>query len=337
MNKNNRKKSKNIYKPYNGTSRELVLKIHEFVIKIRNERVYGQRTISKEIKKKYGVILSENTISGWIHRHIIPFANEKTQFKSKQIPPKKELFNLYIKKMISASRIAQKYKVATATVIDWLKNSGIKLRSHTESMNTPNIRKELCDLRLTKPTKDYNKLTPEKAYILGVLCGDGYIDKNFAKLEIRKDIEFIEEFLRCFKQVYGINYNYYFYNRRNSYIANIASRVICRDLLHYGDFGTKKWGAPIAILNSEDVSIKSSFLKGFYDSEGHVGEYAITLTSYSKKAIGDICKLLDQLKIKHIIYKSSKYPVIGIKKKENLRLFRELIGFTIKRKMEKLR
>jgi len=337
MNSNNQKNLKNVHKLYNGIPRELVLRIHKFTLKLRKEKGYGQRTIAKEIKEKFKVNFSENTVSGWIHRHIIPFGNEKTQFKPMPIPPKKYLYHLYIKKNVSASRIARKYKVSTIIVINWLIKCGIKPRTHTESMNTPNIKKELANLKLTKPTKKYKKLTWEKAYILGVLCGDGYIDKNFAKLEIRKDKEFIEEFIRCIKVVYGIAYHYYYYKKRNSYISNVNSRIICKDLLSYGKFGTKNWEVPKCILDSDNFLIKSSFMRGVYDSEGYVGKYVIALTSASKAAIKTICKLLNQLNIKHTIYKHNKYPLIVIKKKENLKLFKRLIGFTIKRKMERLR
>ncbi len=337
MNSNNQKILKKVYKPYGGISRGLVVKIHKFTLKLKKENCYGQRTIAREIKEKFGIKFSENTVSGWIHRHIIPFADEKTQFKPKPIPPKKYVYGLYVKNKVSASRIARKHKVSTIIVINWLKKYGIRPRTHTESMNTPNIKKELAGLKLTKPTKKYKKLTREKAYILGVLCGDGYIDKNFLKLEIRRDKEFIEEFLRCFKEVYGLDYTYYYYKRRNSYISNIASKIICKDLLSYGNFGTRIWEVPRYILKSNNKLVKCSFLRGVYDSEAHVGEYTITLTSSSQGAIKSISNLLGQLNVKHTIYKHSKYPIICIKKKENLRLFKELIGFTIKRKMEKLR
>lgn len=336
MNPNNRRKLKNVYKPYNGISRELVLKIHKFTLKLRKEKGYGQRTIARGIKEKFGVNFSENTVSGWIHKHIIPFANEKTQFKPKPIPPKKDLYNLYIKKKISASRIAQKYKVSTIIAINWFVKYGIKPRTHTESMNTPNIKKELANLKLTRPTKKYKKLTPEKAYILGVLCGDAYIDNNFVKLEIRKDIEFIEEFLRCFKKVYGIKYSYYYYKPRDSFISNINSKIICKDLIAYGNFGTKNWKVPKCVLNTKDKLIKSMFLRGLYDSEGHASEYTIILVTSSKKAIKSISNLLNQIGIKHTIYKHKKYPKITIKR-ENLQVFKRLVGFTIKRKMERLR
>ncbi|MEA2038062.1 MAG: LAGLIDADG family homing endonuclease [Nanoarchaeota archaeon] len=337
MNSNNQKNINNVYKYSKDIPRELIIRIHKFTLNIRKEKKYGQRTIAREIKKKFRLDFSENTVSGWIHKNIVPFANEKTQFKPKPIPPKKNLYSLYIKKNVSASRIARKYKVSTIIAITWLRKYGIQPRTHTESMNTPNIKKELADLKLTKPTRNYQKLIPEKAYILGVLCGDGYIDKNFLKLEIRRDTDFIEEFIRCFEKVYGIEYSYYYYKRRNSYICNISSKIICKDLLSYGNFGTMNWRVPKNILNTNNKILKSYFLRGVYDSEGYVGKDRVEFTSSSNNAIKGISYLLKQLGIKHRIYKGSKYSVISIFKKEYRRIFNELVGFTIKRKMERLR
>tara|TARA_Y100000310_G_scaffold268494_1_gene281123 strand:- start:337 stop:1350 length:1014 start_codon:yes stop_codon:yes gene_type:complete len=337
MNSNNQENLKNMKKPYKNLSRSEIMRIHQFTLDIRREKNIGQRKIAEEIKKKFNINFSENTISGWIHRHIIPFANEKTQFKPKPKPPKNELYKLYIKDKISSSRIAKKYKVSTIIVINWLKKYNIKVRNHTESMNTPKIKKELADLKLTKPTKNYDFLTPEKAYIFGVLCGDAYIDQNFVKLEIRNDHDFIEEFIRCFKKVYGIDYNYYYYKKRNSLISNITSRIICSDLMKHGTFRTKSWEVPKNVLESKEEYIKSSFLKGVYDSEGSVSKYTINLTSISEKGIQGIMQLLDDLNIESTRYCYNGYPQICIKRRYNLKLFKEKVGFNIKRKMEKLK
>jgi len=333
---NNQKNLKNVYGSHKNIPHELVLKMHKFALDLK-KKGYGQRTIAREIQNVFRVNLSENTVSGWIHRHTIPFTNEKTQFKPKPIPPKKELYDFYLKKKTSASRLGQKYKVSTITAINWLVNHGIKVRTHTESMNTPHIKKELSELRLTKPTKDYMNLTPEKAYILGVLCGDAYIDNNFVKLEIRKDIDFMEEFLRCFKKVYGLDYTYYYYKPRNSYISNVNSKIICKDLLSYGKFRTKDWFVPQCIQDSGSMKIKSSFLRGIYDSEGHVAKDRIDFTSLSRRGIRTSSNLLNQLGIKHRIYKYKRYFTLGIYRKEHRSIFKKLIGFTIKRKMERLK
>jgi len=50
----------------------------------------------------------------------------------------------------------------------------------------------------------YEKLTVEKAYIFGVLCGDGYLStNNLIGLKVT-DLDFAEEFARCMKEVYGL-------------------------------------------------------------------------------------------------------------------------------------
>ncbi|MCK5283445.1 MAG: hypothetical protein KAK00_08630 [Nanoarchaeota archaeon] len=315
----------------------MVLEIYNHVLSIRKEKGLGQRSLKKEVKNKFKKDFSENTISGWIHRNIIPYANETTQFKPKTIPPEKELYELYEKRKVSAGRIAQKYLVSTIVVINWLKKYSIRLRTHKESMNTGNIKKELSELRLTKVTKNYKILTPEKAYILGVLCGEGYIGTNFLKLEIRRDIQFIKEFLRCIEEVYGIKYGFYYYSKRNSYISNITSKIICADLLSYGCFRTKEWDVPSLIINADKKKLISSFLRGLYDSEEYSHRYIISLTSVSAKAVQNTSRLLKKLEIDNRIKSYRNYFTINITNRKNLQKFKDIIGFTIKRKMDKLK
>jgi len=202
-------KNKNF--PYNGLSRSVILEIHKFVLDLRKKQNFGQRKLARKVKEQFKVNISENTISGWVHRHIVPYANEKTQFKPKPLPSKKQLSNLYIHKSLSASKIAKQFNVSTIIAINWLRHHNIQLRSHLESMNTKIIKKELREKSLTIPKKDYSKLTKEKAYLFGVLAGDGFIDKRTIRFEIKKDIEFIEEFSRCLESVYGIKYNFKYF------------------------------------------------------------------------------------------------------------------------------
>ena len=202
-------------------------------------------------------------------------------------------------------------------------------------MNTSNIKRELADLRLRRPTKNYDLLTQEKAYILGVLCGDGYIDKKSIKFEIRKDEEFIREFSNCIEDVYGLKYNYIYKIKKNTFLFNISSMLISKDLLRYADFRTYSWNVPDEILSSNNKKIISDYLRGLYDSEGTVSKYYVNITSSSHRGLRRVSMLLNKLGIENKI-KKNKYSTLYINKKRNLRLFKDLIGFTIKRKMEKL-
>lgn len=319
---------------YKNISKNLILEIHQFALNVRKEREFGQRRINREIKKKFNINISENTVSGWIHKKLIPFANEKTQFKPKPIPPRKVLYNLYITQKLSASTIAKKFRVSTIIVINWLNKYNVKTRTHTESMNTYKIKEELANLRLKRPTKKHENLSSEKSYILGVLCGDGYIDKKVIRLEIRKDEEFIKEFSECIEKVYGLKYEYKYYKKRNTFVLAISNMTMCKDLNKYGNFRTKTWNVPLEILNS-NKEVMAKFLKGFYDSEGSVTKYSISLASINKKGILEISRLLKRLNIKSKV-KNYNYPTILIGRRENIMLFKEGVGFTIKRKQERL-
>lgn len=321
---------------YNGLSKKEVLEIYAFV-REKRKKGFGQRRLYRLVKEKFKKEINESTISGWIFHGNVPFENEKTQFKPLPKPKKKELYEMYIKQKQSAEKIAKKYGVSTIIVINWLKSYKVQTRTHLQSMNTSNIKKELRDKKLRRPTKNFSNLSSEKAYILGVLCGDGHIHPSAIRFEIRYDEEFIKRFSECFYIVYGLSFLYKYYKRRNSFVLYVASEIICRDLLSYGKFGTFEWRVPKEILNCNNEKIISSFLRGIYDSEGSVARAAITTSSVSKKGIKEISWLLKRLGIKNkICLYRNKYYTLYIFRKERFKIYREKVGFTIKRKQERL-
>ena len=328
--KNSKQKS-----TYSELPRGLVLQIHQFVITTKNTFRLGQRSLAERVKEVFGVNISENTISGWIHRSTVPFANEKTQFKSKPVPQKESLKELYLEKQISASKIAKKFNVSTIIVINWLRDYGIKTRAHRASMNTGLIKKELSSLRLKQPQISAN-ITPEKTYVLGVLCGDAYLSGRMVRLEIRNDEDFISRFAQCLEKVYSLKANYRYYAKRNTLILEYHSMLVAKNLRSYGSFRTKTWAVPVCVMNSYDKELVGSFLRGLFDSDGSVGHYQVSLTSASLKGIEDVHTLLTRLDIKSKVRTDKRgYHSIYITGKTNIWKFKNLIGFTIKRKMER--
>jgi len=321
---------------YNNLSREKVLEIYRFVMDKRKDDL-GQRNIYRLVKEKFENEISENTISSWIFYDRKPFGSEKTQFKSIPKPLKEELLELYINQKQSAQKLAKKYDVSTIIVINWLKDYSIKPRTHLESMNTDHIKLELSEQKIRRPTKEFFEMTKEKAYLLGVLCGDGCLCHNSIRLEIRYDEEFIKEFSRCLKEVYGLDYHYHYYSKRNSFVLYASSKIICEDLSRYGKFGTFEWKIPKEILNDSNGKFACGFLKGLFDSEGSASRYVISMSSANKTGIILASKLLSQLKIQNKVITTKRgYYILYITKRERLKSFKEKIGFTIKRKLEKL-
>jgi intein-encoded DNA endonuclease-like protein len=328
-------------KEYSKLSEKDKLKIWKGVLKVRKLGL-GQRRIKEIIKKRFHINISENTISGWIHHGHIPGRNKETWFKPKPKPSKNKLMNLYIKKEMSASAIAKIFNTTPVTVLNWIKNYKIRKRSLKEAMNTSAVKHVLREKKLKKPTKDFKPLTKDKAYILGVLCGDAHIHPYTIRFEIRRDKEFIKNFVDSFEKVYGIKFRYWYYQKRNSFVTYINSEIICKDLMRYGKFGTKRWEVPRAILNCKNHEIIASFLKGFYDSEGYAKKYTISCSSINKRGIMGILKLLSKLGIKGHLYKYKKsnsetyYYILHIYGRENIEKFRNFINFTISRKRRNL-
>ncbi|MFH8087083.1 MAG: LAGLIDADG family homing endonuclease [Candidatus Aenigmatarchaeota archaeon] len=327
-----------IMKKYSELSEKEKMYIYALAIKLR-EQGLGQRKISNVIKKRISIDVSEATVSGWIHYGRVPGKNKATWFKPKAKPPKKLLVKLYKNNELSASALAKKFNTSAVTVINWLKSYGIKVRTHKEAMRTKIIKEILREKHLFKPTKKkYENLVEDKAYILGVLCGDGHINPNFIRLEIKDDEEFIKKFVDSFKNVYGIECDYWYYPKRNTFVTYITSHLICADLRKYGKFGRYDWTLPREVLKSDDNGIIRAFLKGFFDSEGSVGSYVISVSSVNKKGLIGVKKLLSKLGIRAnlIAVKKGKYFVLYISRKENIKKFKQLINFTINRKRKRL-
>jgi len=321
---------------YNGLSKKEVLRIYGYVIEKRKEGL-GQRKIYNLVKQKFNKEINEGTISNWIFYNKKPFGYEETQFKLLKKPPKKELYNLYINKTLSAQKIAKIYGVSTITIINWLRYYRLPVRTHKQSMNTSLIKKELREKKLRRPTKQFSDLSPKKAYLLGSLCGDGHIRKKMLRFEIRHDKEFIDEFSNCLKRVYGLNFNPYYYKKRNSYILYVSSEIVCNDLLSYGKFGTFEWRIPKEIIKSKNEKIISNFLRGLYDSEGSCSRYCIQIVSVNKLGLRGVSILLRKLGIKNNLLLNKKgYYIINITHRENLKRFGDKIGFTIKRKIKNI-
>ena len=94
----------------------------------------------------------------------------------------------------------------------------------------------------------------------------------------------------------------------------------------------------ISFLNKPDKEVIIGFLKGLYDSEGSICRYYVNFTTASKKGSSGTILLLKKLRIKpKVYYVQNKYFTITISGKENLRIFKDLINFTILRKSERFK
>ena len=199
--------------------------------------------------------------------------------------------------------------------------------------------------------EDYGILTISKAYIFGVLCGDGYVSTNYRTGLNANDLDFVEEFRNCIKKVYGLNCNIKQRPARKTnygqgkiqYSAVLSSKKAWHDILRYNSFKTKNWKVPKEILECEDSKIISAFIKGLFDSEGTIrlrrnGYAELQVCSGNKESLLIVKDML--LKNFDINMKIKEdrgcVVVISTETYKDIKNFYDKINFTIKRKKEKL-
>lgn len=253
----------------------------------------------------------------------------------------------------STYSIAEKTGFNAETIRLYLKKLGVKLRCRREAMKL-GLGKGRVKL-LTMPhhlLPTFSKDTPEKAYILGVLAGDGFLvycqeGKRYRMYKVALetiDEEFANEFLTCLHLTYGITPSKRKIvekhpGRKDRYHIALHCKAACEDLLKYDLFGTRRWNVPEAV-KSAPLDVKASYLRGFFDSEGGVSVkgHVIYTASVCAPGLRGIWGLLTDFgitaKIKQPFGKN--FCLLKIFGRLPISLFAKHVGFTINRKKEAL-
>lgn len=199
---------------------------------------------------------------------------------------------------------------------------------------------------VTQTPKDAHKLTKEKAYILGVLCGDGYITTCYRVGLTTIDRDFIEFFQCCLSKVYGIKPRINSRERITNFVINpkpqyellLSSKNIVTDLLRYtNSYKTFEWKVSLEIKNAPK-EIQAMFIKGFADSEGSIRirerNSELTLCSGNESGLKEIQGiLLKNFKVKSsFIKRKDNVCIITSSDYVSLNNFYYYIGFVIQRK-----
>lgn len=199
------------------------------------------------------------------------------------------------------------------------------------------------------PTKE---LIEDKnlSYILGVIEGDGCIDKNNYSVDLGvTDKNFALTFKKSLENWSGLITKLYIYNNYSVlYHVVLHSKIVAIYLKKYHTINKIEKVV-------EKVKGGREFLSGMYDSEGSIGSKQIVIYNNNKQLLL-LCKnLLKDLNIDsgRICVSTKKgtimpFPrgkigiarfnnyVLRINSRHNLIKFRDLIDFNIKRKQKKL-
>jgi intein-encoded DNA endonuclease-like protein len=119
--------------------------------------------------------------------------------------------------------------------------------------------------------------TPELAYVIGVNLGDGSLNLKGYNRRIRLqsvDLDFVLEFDRCLSRVLGTRRHTPWFDSKRREIHVEASSVLLYGFLDQPWERLKPW-----ICHCRDCV--AMFLRGFFDSEGHVTEGGRVMCSNS--------------------------------------------------------
>lgn len=213
------------------------------------------------------------------------------------------------------------------------------------------------------------ELTPSLAEIVGVILGDGHIAfgkkyKNsvsytlFISGSASEDTDYYKDsfnpmFFNLFNKPLRISFN-----RNNELIVRLYSKSITKFFVNLGIGSGRKVDnnyIPEIILNS-DNEIKSSFLRGVFDTDGSISfkkDYwekhshpIIKVAMKSDRFISQLKNLLENLNFKVIFYKEDYFDkrffknsvryTIELAGKKNLKNFLSLIDFRNPRHLTKV-
>lgn len=163
-----------------------------------------------------------------------------------------------------------------------------------------------------------NKMSSEKAEILGLLCAEGtyyryystYYEffknrgvngKYYRRTKMIEAVEFTNLNEKLLQHFRSLMFKVYRYAPRPTGIkTSIKIRIkkasVIQDLLKHTKFGCKKWRVPKELWNSENGTI-SSFIRGLFDGDGTIRKFNIRLSSINPEGLKGVNKLLRLLGI----------------------------------------
>lgn len=188
-------------------------------------------------------------------------------------------------------------------------------------------------------------MTPDLAYILGVLYGDGFFTRDGIGLGT-KDKEFRDYFADTAER--WAHKKVRFFEREQHGRPYYECKLNSLNALKFiRDLVGNRVEVPSVVFNSSR-KVQIGFIRGFYDSEGCVlkNPKIVRVYNTNQKVIEQIKEMLvtlgfDEKRTKvrlHYRRENGKdMYVVAIANKQGIKMFYELIGFTINRKQERLK
>ena len=240
----------------------------------------GYVEIWKSLREEHRLDISRSTVRNWLYR----LSPEVRKERGQSIPRELRI------KVYGMVRTLRDKGLTYDEIIDTIyRTHGVRLRKSVVSGWCRGICTPFGGTSV--PAIEYLEPTPELAYVIGVVCGDGTVRKSRKRIKLEaKDIEFIEEFARCIAHVLRREPPRPKPTARGKHYVSVESKVLSGLLQKPIDINKIR-----KFIEYRD-DCKRSFLKGFFDSEGHVSkDGGIDCTNTDLRLLMYVQKLLDDL------------------------------------------
>ncbi len=193
--------------------------------------------------------------------------------------------------------------------------------------------------------RNHNNLKIEKARLLGFLMGDGSVSGKKEGTQLHHDFCFYpdhEKLADLFINDFNLLYlkKPYLRKEKHYFIIRVSSKPAWEDVVKIANFSSLTWDFPKILKSDEE---RKEWIRAIADCEGHVGKSGITIQSVNQKGLISVQKLLEEFNITSKIYsykrKNENWNVnyiLVISKKDNLKRYKETIGFNHPIKFQKL-
>jgi LAGLIDADG-like domain len=242
----------------------------------------------------------------------------------------------------SQTDLVKKYRIEWRKLKHILVSNNLQIRDKSQ---------QILVQRYGRLPRIRSRPSASKLYVIFAMLGDNLrpTDQTRWRTHIMgiaagSDRDFARHWIENFEREYGVRPR--LLNKgKNNIQAYISSVDIWRDLHRFAVFGSHKWRLKRGLMRFLTRRIRLRVLgyglRGFFDAEGsfshslHKTSGRVVASSVNYRGLKQISRLLERLRIRHRFHRGYRNTV-SIVGRASLEAYLELIGFSIRRKMERL-
>jgi intein-encoded DNA endonuclease-like protein len=227
-------------------------------------------------------------------------------FRSPLFPKTEEIISLY-KEGIVLTEIAKVYNTNYLSIRNLLHSNNIEI-----------IQNNIRSRKYTLNEEYFSEInTEEKAYFLGLLYADGYVNENKRTIVLSlksDDVKILEYFTKCIESTKPLSFINEKNGRGSQFSFCVTSRKITEDLIKLGCIPRKSLVLKFPTEEQVPQHLVNHFIRGYFDGDG-----CITFNLNTRKFKFSLAGTFDFLfNTKRIIEKEASLNNIKIHPHKNI-------------------